>query len=79
MAGYEKKRVGSSAVPEHLATHRGEPRSLSLIVMKSFKSSGLNEPVKRHSTLHFCLETEKHRPCVLLALTHIEREINVCV
>lgn len=44
----EEEKAGSSAsVPEHLAMHRGEPRSLSLIVMKSFKPSGLNEPVKR--------------------------------
>lgn len=64
------KRAGSPVVPEHLATRRGEPRSLSLIVMKSFKPSGLNEPVKRHSVLRFCLETERHRRHALLVLTH---------
>lgn len=57
MAECETKREGSAAVPEHLATRRREPRSLSLIVMKSFKPSGLNEPVKRYSTPHFYLET----------------------
>lgn len=34
-------------VPEHLATWCRAPRSLSLMVTKSFKLSEVNEPVKR--------------------------------
>lgn len=70
---HEKRRQGtrrSAAAPEHLATRRREPRSLSLIVMKSFKPSGLNEPVKRHSALHFCLEIGRHRLCAAGTNTH---------
>lgn len=49
-----QERGMRAAVPEHLASRRGAPWSLSLIVMKSFKPSGLNEPAKRHSTQLFC-------------------------
>ena len=67
-----RKRARCSAVPEHLAVQRRVPRSLSLIVMKSFKPSGLNEPVKRQS---LSLEAS---PACAASIDTLRREIDVC-